>query len=216
MKSMLPGARSGNLTYGHTSDPENLVNGNHPSAFTPDCPAQSATSRPAHTTLVSSIEKDLQDIMDSLALEDTGSTSPVKLPPAMAQSPLSPVVNGGIGRYLLSPPMSPGGLSAGSSYDNMSPPFSPLSSPSANSSAGSCTSQSPSNQDPGPLLPPTVPVRSSSYNHNVQPPAYRPVPVYAGPGVDLTRCNGLVGGQRVSLESPRALRKASSPHRTPP
>lgn len=80
---------------------------------------------PSHSSLVSSIEKDLQDIMDSLVLEEPASPGGKK-PPAHGRSSLSPVVNGG-GRCLLSPPPSPGATSGGSSYENTSPPFSPLS-----------------------------------------------------------------------------------------
>uniref|UniRef100_A0A8C3EUS0 Pleckstrin homology-like domain family B member 1 n=1 Tax=Corvus moneduloides TaxID=1196302 RepID=A0A8C3EUS0_CORMO len=115
----------------------------------------------SHSSLVSSIEKDLQDIMDSLVLEESASPG-IQKPPACSRSPLSPVVNGG-GRCLLSPPPSPGAASGGSSYEN----FSPLSSPA---SSGSYTSPSLSSQEQGPAVPPLVPLRSSSYNHTVQPP----------------------------------------------
>uniref|UniRef100_A0A8C1SLG8 Pleckstrin homology-like domain family B member 1 n=1 Tax=Cyprinus carpio TaxID=7962 RepID=A0A8C1SLG8_CYPCA len=121
------------------------------------------TVRPEHSAIVSSIEKDLQDIMDSLVMDDpqpSSSKKPSGQP--ISQSPLSPMLNGG-GRFLLSPPTSPGAMSVGSSYENTSPPFSPLSSPSA-ASSGSYTSPSPSGcQDQLHTLPP-VPVRSSSYN----------------------------------------------------
>lgn len=114
--------------------------------------------------------------MDSLAMDDAQpSSSEAKKPlrgHALPHSPLSPMVNGG-GRYLLSPPTSPGAMSVGSSYENTSPPFSPLSSPSA-ASSGSFTSPSPSGGPPEPAcsLPP-VPLRSSSYKFASQPP---PVP----------------------------------------
>lgn len=126
---------------------------------------------PSHSSLVSSIEKDLQDIMDSLVLEEPASPGGKK-PPARGRSPLSPMVNGG-GRCLLSPPPSPGATSGGSSYEN----FSPLSSPA---SSGGYTSPSPSSQEQGPAMPPLVPLRSSSYNHAVQPPAQRPHPTPGG------------------------------------
>lgn len=116
----------------------------------------------SHSSLVSSIEKDLQDIMDSLVLEESTSPGIQKLP-ACGRSPLSPAVNGG-GRCLLSPPPSPGAASGGSSYEN----FSPLSSPASSSSY---TSPSLSSQEQGPAVPPPLPLRSSSYNHTVQPPA---------------------------------------------
>ncbi|XP_074783636.1 pleckstrin homology-like domain family B member 1 isoform X13 [Athene noctua] len=159
MKSMIPaGGRSPAALYGLPAKPEALANGGR---------QQSELGCPSHSSLVSSIEKDLQDIMDSLVLEEPA--SPKKLP-ACGRSPLSPVVNGG-GRCLLSPPPSPGAASGGSSYEN----YSPLSSPA---SSGGYTSPSPSSQEQGPAVPPLVPLRSSSYNHAVQPP---PLPS-GGPG----------------------------------
>jgi len=167
-----------------------------------------------HSAIVSSIEKDLQDIMDSLVMDDlqapsSSSSSDTRKPPgvghSIAHSPLSPMLNGG-GRYLLSPPTSPGAMSVGSSYENTSPPFSPLSSPSA-ASTGSFTSPSPSG---GPQqvqssssLPP-VPVRSSSYNYSTQPvPQSRPgLPSYSS----SSSSGGSVVGQKVK-ESPRIQRK---------
>ncbi|XP_031455817.1 pleckstrin homology-like domain family B member 1 isoform X5 [Phasianus colchicus] len=182
MKSMIPaGGRSPAALYGLPAKPEALVNGSR----------QLPAREPSHSSLVSSIEKDLQDIMDSLVLEDP--VSPSKKPPSRGQSPLCPMVNGG-GRCLLSPPLSPGAASGGSSYENASPPFSPLSSPA---SSGGYTSHSPSSQEQGPAVPPVVPLRSSSYNHAVQPPQQRPPPPpYGGP--NDTR----------SAESPRAWRGA--------
>uniref|UniRef100_A0A8C3Q108 Pleckstrin homology-like domain family B member 1 n=1 Tax=Chrysolophus pictus TaxID=9089 RepID=A0A8C3Q108_CHRPC len=119
MKSMIPaGGRSPAALYGLPAKPEALVNGSR----------QLPAREPSHSSLVSSIEKDLQDIMDSLVLEDP--VSPSKKPPSRGQSPLCPMVNGG-GRCLLSPPQSPGAASGGSSYENASPPFSPLSSPAS-------------------------------------------------------------------------------------
>ncbi|XP_063120944.1 pleckstrin homology-like domain family B member 1 isoform X39 [Rattus norvegicus] len=184
MKSMIPaGGRAPGSTYSPGSaESESLVNGNHT--------AQPATRAPpacaSHSSLVSSIEKDLQEIMDSLVLEEPGAAG--KKP--AATSPLSPVANGG--RYLLSPPTSPGAMSVGSSYENTSPAFSPLSSPA---SSGSCASHSPSGQEPGPSVPPLVPARSSSYHLALQPPQSRP------------------SGSR-SSESPRLGRKGG--HERPP
>ncbi|XP_069039151.1 pleckstrin homology-like domain family B member 1 isoform X22 [Lepisosteus oculatus] len=209
MKSMMPGSGQGPAGPCRAStEPERLVNGNHQSGPPEPHASPRERSRPEHSALVSSIEKDLQDIMDSLVMDDpqpssfsehkrsSSSINPIP------QSPLSPMVNGG-GRYLLSPPLSPGAMSVGSSYENASPPFSPLSSPSA-ASSGSYTSPSPvSSQDQGPSLPP-VPVRSSSYNHTVQPPIPQPrssLPNYAG--VDPRSS----GAQRVA-ESPRLQRRA--------
>ncbi|XP_052044469.1 pleckstrin homology-like domain family B member 1 isoform X2 [Apodemus sylvaticus] len=185
MKSMIPaGARAPGSTYNPGSaESESLVNGNHHTAQ----PATRAPSACAsHSSLVSSIEKDLQEIMDSLVLEEPGAAG--KKP--ATTSPLSPMANGG--RYLLSPPTSPGAMSVGSSYENTSPAFSPLSSPA---SSGSCASHSPSGQEPGPSVPPLVPARSSSYHLALQPPQSRP------------------SGSR-SSESPRLGRKGG--HERPP
>ncbi|XP_059723386.1 pleckstrin homology-like domain family B member 1 isoform X11 [Haemorhous mexicanus] len=154
IKSMIPaGGRNPSALYGLPAKSEALVNGGH---------QLSERGCHSHSSLVSSIEKDLQDIMDSLVLEESASPG-IQKPPACSQSPLSPVVNGG-GRCLLSPPPSPGAASGGSSYEN----FSPLSSPASSSSF---TSPSLSSQEQGPAVPPPLPLRSSSYNHTVQPPA---------------------------------------------
>ncbi|XP_068922754.1 pleckstrin homology-like domain family B member 1 isoform X10 [Petaurus breviceps papuanus] len=174
MKSMIPsGGRGLGAPYTPAlAESESLVNGNHP----PQPPSRGHAACSSHSSLVSSIEKDLQDIMNSLVLEEPG-TPGKKVP---ASSPLS---NGG--RYTLSPPISPGAMSVGSSYENTSPPFSPLSSPA---SSGSCASHSPGGQEPSPAIPPLVPARSSSYHLALQPPQIRP------------------GGARPS-ESPRLGRK---------
>ncbi|XP_056365843.1 pleckstrin homology-like domain family B member 1 isoform X3 [Oenanthe melanoleuca] len=153
IKSMIPaGSRSPSALYGLPGKSEALVNGGR---------QLSERGCHSHSSLVSSIEKDLQDIMDSLVLEESASPG-IQKPPACGRSPLSPVVNGG-GRCLLSPPPSPGAASGGSSYEN----FSPLSSPASSSSY---TSPSLSSQEQGPAVPPPLPLRSSSYNHTVQPP----------------------------------------------
>uniref|UniRef100_A0A670K9R0 Pleckstrin homology-like domain family B member 1 n=1 Tax=Podarcis muralis TaxID=64176 RepID=A0A670K9R0_PODMU len=172
MKSMIPSV--GRSPAPHSPGAQSLLNGNQDTA---------KASRHSHSALVSSIERDLQDIMDSLVLEDEGST-PRQLPSSRgnAPSPDSSVVNGRGGRYLLSPPQSPGAMSVGSSYENTSPPFSPLSSPASSSS---CTSHSPGTQDQGPALPPVVPVRSSSLNPT------------RGPGSPRT-------ARRATQESPRS------------
>ncbi|XP_069750842.1 pleckstrin homology-like domain family B member 1 isoform X16 [Narcine bancroftii] len=212
MKSMMSGNQNSAVAYGHSSDPASLVNGNHQTPPNEASSNQPSRSQASPSSLVSSIEKDLQDIMDSLVMDDT--TTPAKKQTVNLQSPLSPMVNGS-GRYLLSPPMSPGAMSVGSSYDNMSPPFSPLSSPSPGSSS-SCMSHSPGSQEQGPTSPPTVPIRSSSYNHTVQPPSPRPVPIYSGVTVDLTKCNGFSPGMQRVPESPHAQRKVPNVHETPP
>ncbi|XP_064840728.1 pleckstrin homology-like domain family B member 1 isoform X4 [Oncorhynchus masou masou] len=199
MKSMMPeGSRGSGGNYRIHSDTEGLVNGNHQSGASQSrhpAPGE-RDSRSEHSAIVSSIEKDLQDIMDSLVMDDP---QPPSSDHPIPHSPLSPMVNGG-GRYLLSPPTSPGAMSVGSSYENTSPPFSPLSSPSAASSAGSYTSPSPSGcldpQDPS--LPP-VPVRSSSYNYTTTPPIPQP-------RTTLTNYSPGGGVQRVP-ESPKHQRK---------
>ncbi|KAM5226822.1 pleckstrin homology-like domain family B member 1 isoform 36-T43 [Hipposideros larvatus] len=162
MKSMIPaGGRAPGPSYSPGPESESLVNGNH----TPQPVTRGPSACASHSSLVSSIEKDLQEIMDSLVLEEPGAAG--KKP--AATSPLSPVANGG--RYLLSSPTSPGAMSVGSSYENTSPAFSPLSSPA---SSGSCASHSPSGQEPAPSMPPLVPARSSSYHLALQPPQFRP------------------------------------------
>ncbi|KAJ1189937.1 hypothetical protein NDU88_006679 [Pleurodeles waltl] len=189
MRSMIPaGGRSPAAPYGHSAGTQSLVNGNHQSSIH-DVSRVSPSERPqaVHSSLVSSIEKDLQDIMDSLVIEEPVSSSGKKATASVAQAPLVPMVNGG-GRYLLSPPVSPGAMSVGSSYDNASPPFSPLSSPSA-ASSGSGGSHSSGGHERGPPMPPMVPVRSSSYSHVLQPKVLPPS-----------------GGQRVP-ESPRTQRR---------
>ncbi|XP_077467097.1 pleckstrin homology-like domain family B member 1 isoform X11 [Stigmatopora argus] len=203
MKSMMPPANSVSTgDYRGCGDTESLVNGNHQAN-----PAQSSQIgervQSEHSAIVSSIEKDLQDIMDSLVMDDPEPcSSEDKKPPggqSVTNSPLAPMVNGG-GRYLLSPPTSPGAMSMGSSYDNTSPPFSPLSSPSA-ASSGSITSPSPGGapQDSICSLPP-VPARSSSYNFTSHSQ------LLSHPRTTLPNFNGGGMGQKVQ-ESPRLQRK---------
>lgn len=180
------------------SDAESLLNGNHQAG-----PAPADRGPSQHSAIVSSIEKDLQDIMDSLAMDDCqASSAEAKKPLSAAAGPhsaLSPMVNGG-GRYLLSPPTSPGAMSVGSSYENASPPFSPLSSPSA-ASSGSFSSPSPSGGAPEPscCLPP-VPVRSCSYSFASQPLA-QPRSAAAPPAGGAGLAHGV-------QESPGPQRKA--------
>uniref|UniRef100_A0A8B9HJX0 Pleckstrin homology-like domain family B member 1 n=1 Tax=Astyanax mexicanus TaxID=7994 RepID=A0A8B9HJX0_ASTMX len=184
MKSMMPGGNPGPTSAykGHSGkDSFNsglLLNGNHQ-------PVPHERVRPGHGTLVRSIEKDLQDIMDSLSMADSqassSETSKLSHHP-IPQSPLSPMFNGG-GRYLLSPPISPGAMSVGSSYENATPPFSPLSSPSVASS--------PSN----PPVPP-----HSAIHHKAQAPV--PQPRVSVP----RKSNGSVGQK--GQESPKLHRKA--------
>ncbi|XP_078785710.1 pleckstrin homology-like domain family B member 1 isoform X21 [Oryzias latipes] len=209
MKSMMPqGGAVSTGAFGLRADAESLVNGNHQAgpAQSPPAPGIKISE---HSAIVSSIERDLQEIMDSLVLDEPPPSAAEGKGPSEAHpishSLLSPVVNGG-GSYMLSPPTSPGAMSVGSSYENASPPFSPLSSPSA-ASSGSLTSPSPGG---GPLdqssLPP-VPIRSSSYNFTAQPP---PVP---HPRTILPNFSGAGVSQKVQ-ESPRLQRK--TPIETPP
>eukprot|EP00066_Takifugu_rubripes_P027117 XP_011616383.1 PREDICTED: pleckstrin homology-like domain family B member 1 isoform X1 [Takifugu rubripes] len=196
MKSMVPqGGSVSTGDYRLCPDAESLVNGNHQAGPAQAGPAPGDRVQSEHSAIVSSIEKDLQDIMDSLAMDDAQPSSSEGKPlsgHAIPHSPLSPMVNGG-GRYLLSPPTSPGAMSVGSSYENTSPPFSPLSSPSA-ASSGSFTSPSPSGGplDPSCSLPP-VPLRSSSYKFTSPPPVPQP------------RTTLGIGG--AGQESPRLQRK---------
>ncbi|XP_034024091.1 pleckstrin homology-like domain family B member 1 isoform X2 [Thalassophryne amazonica] len=202
MKSMMPHG-GGGPTGEYRLYTESVVNGNHQNSPAPSLPGPGERVQSEHSAIVSSIEKDLQDIMDSLVMDELQSaSSEAKKPPEnqpTLNSPLSPLVNGG-GRYLLSPPTSPGAMSVGSSYENASPPFSPLSSPSA-ASSGSFTSPSPSGgpQDLKSSLPP-VPVRSSSYNFSTQPP---PVPQ---PRTILPNFSSGGLGQNIQ-ESPKLQRK---------
>nr|XP_020649683.1 pleckstrin homology-like domain family B member 1 [Pogona vitticeps] len=191
MKSMIPaGGRSPSAQYGLAAEPPSLLNGNR---------EEPQPSRQNHRILVSSIERDLQDIMDSLVLEEDG--RPPKPPPGTAQSPDLSVVNGGrkgSNRHLLSPPQSPGAMSVGSSYENTSPPFSPLSSPASSSSG---TSPSPGSHEQGPPLPPVVPVRSSSFNHTMlASPGTPGLDLLSGPG-----SSGPARGPGSPRTAPRAM-----------
>ncbi|KAK1787811.1 hypothetical protein P4O66_016292 [Electrophorus voltai] len=184
MKSMLPaGGRGPASTYKGHSETHRLLNGT-------DQPVPPERAHPGHGTLVRSIEKDLQDIMDSLSMSDSQASSSEcsklsHLP--IPQSPLYPMLNGA-GPHLVSPPVSPGTTSAASSYENATPPFSPLSSPSGVSGLGPRAD----------LGNPPEPYPSTSYHHV----AHAPVPQ---PRQLLSR-NGS-GGPKVQ-ESPRLSRKA--------
>uniref|UniRef100_A0A4W4FYM2 FHA domain-containing protein n=1 Tax=Electrophorus electricus TaxID=8005 RepID=A0A4W4FYM2_ELEEL len=98
MKSMLPAGGRGLPVPSPI-----LLNGT-------DQPVPPERAHPGHGTLVRSIEKDLQDIMDSLSMSDSqasssecGKLSHLPIP----QSPLYPMLNGA-GPHLVSPPVSPG------------------------------------------------------------------------------------------------------------
>ncbi|KAM9497270.1 pleckstrin homology-like domain family B member 1 isoform 7-T8 [Salvelinus alpinus] len=189
MKSMLPGGSQGPSAYkSHHTDSHTMLNGNHQPA--PRERTRSG-SGPHPGPLTSTIERDLQDIMDSLVMDDPQSSGKLAHHP-IPQSPLSPMLNGGV-RYLLYPPTSPGAMSMGSSYENASPPgpFSPLSSPLSAAS---------SDAFPGPGTPP-VPARSSSYTLTTQTPVTQP---WTSPPGGYS---GSADVQRVP-ESPRPLRRA--------
>ncbi|XP_058239424.1 pleckstrin homology-like domain family B member 1 isoform X5 [Hemibagrus wyckioides] len=184
MKSMMPEGNAGlSSTYRGHSEPHGLLNGNHQ-------PVPHERFRPSHGPLAHSIEKDLQDIMDSLTLNDSqacsteaGKHSEHPIP----HSPLSPMFNGS-SRYLLSSPASPGSMSMGSSYENTTPPFSPVSSPSIASSPGPCVDLANSSS------------HSTFHHHTVQPPVPQPRQSAARIGTSN-------GGRKVQ-ESPRLPRKS--------
>ncbi|XP_054853673.1 pleckstrin homology-like domain family B member 1 isoform X4 [Eublepharis macularius] len=187
MKSMIPSSgRSPVAQRGLRPEARSLQSGGQERA---------EPSRHSPSALVSSIEQDLQGIMDSLVL-DGGSITEKQLP-CRALPPNSSAVNGRGGSSMLPPPRSPSAMSGGSSYENASPPFSPLSSPASNSS---CTSHSPLGPDQGSPIPPAVPVRSSSYNHAM-------LTSHSGPGLDLPSNTSSPGPAR-GPGSPRIARRA--------
>uniref|UniRef100_A0A2I3MXS7 Pleckstrin homology like domain family B member 1 n=1 Tax=Papio anubis TaxID=9555 RepID=A0A2I3MXS7_PAPAN len=91
MKSMIPaGGRAPGPPYSPVpAESESLVNGNH----TPQPATRGPSACASHSSLVSSIEKDLQEIMDSLVLEEPGAAG--KKP--ATTSPLSPMANASSG-----------------------------------------------------------------------------------------------------------------------
>ncbi|XP_073808366.1 pleckstrin homology-like domain family B member 1 isoform X46 [Danio rerio] len=149
MKSLMPGGSPGfTNTYKNHSETHGQLNGNH-------LPLHER-SRPGAGTLVRSIEKDFQDIMNSLSMDD-GQAEHCKK--ARHPIPQSAMLNGS-SRSLVSTPTSPGALSVSSSYENTSPPYSPLSTPSMVSSPGACLD--------------SANTRSNSYTHTVQAPVPQP------------------------------------------
>ncbi|KAM4702626.1 pleckstrin homology-like domain family B member 1 [Rhinophrynus dorsalis] len=181
MKTMIPASGRSPASGSYSTDSSSsLMNGSREGGY--------QRSVPSHTSLVSSIEKNLQDIMDSLVLE-----APTPLTRKHSQpSPhhLSTMANGGSRRCLLSPPTSP--LSSSSGYDNNFP--SPLSSPGS----GSLTSPSPGQDAGTPTAPPVVPLRTSSFSHSLP----RPVPTYGGSNLDLRSARGTGSGSMLSPPSP--------------
>uniref|UniRef100_A0A8C5PD64 Pleckstrin homology-like domain family B member 1 n=1 Tax=Leptobrachium leishanense TaxID=445787 RepID=A0A8C5PD64_9ANUR len=182
MKTMIPS--SGRSTPGGlypTESSTSLLNGSRDGGF--------PHIVQSHTSLVSSIEKNLQDIMDSLVLDGPAPLGRKLSQPSVNQ--LSPMTNGGSRRCLLSPPTSP--LSSSSGYDNAF--LSPLSSPGS-----SLTSPSPGQDANTPTAPPVVPLRTSSFSHSLP----RPVPTYGGSNLDLRTSRGTGGGSALSPPSPGA------------
>uniref|UniRef100_A0A8C1C2W1 Pleckstrin homology-like domain family B member 1 n=1 Tax=Cyprinus carpio carpio TaxID=630221 RepID=A0A8C1C2W1_CYPCA len=147
MKSLMPGGSPGfTSTYKNPS-----VNGNH-------LPLHEEP-RPGHGTLVRCIEKDIQDIMNSLSMDEGQTSSSEQCKKKRHPIPQSAMLNGS-GHSLVSPPTNPGTLSVSSSYENTSPPFSPLSTPSVVNSPGACLD--------------SANTHSTSYIHTVQPPVPQP------------------------------------------
>ncbi|KAK7173122.1 hypothetical protein R3I93_003060 [Phoxinus phoxinus] len=150
MKSLMPGGSPGfTSTYKNHSETHGQLNGNH-------LPVNDR-SRPGHGTLVRSIEKDLQDIMNSLSMDEGQTSSSEHCKKARHPISQSAILNGG-GHSLISPSTSPGALSVSSSYENTSLPFSSIS--SVVSSPGACLDSSNT--------------RSTRYTHTVQPPVPQP------------------------------------------
>ncbi|KAI2664690.1 Pleckstrin homology-like domain family B member 1 [Labeo rohita] len=152
MKSLMPGGSPGfTSTYKNHTENHGQLNGNH-------LPLHEQP-RPGHGTLVRNIEKDLQDIMSSLTMDEGQTSSSEQCKKARHPIPQSAMLNGS-GHSLVSPPTSPGTLSVSSSYENASPPFSPLSTPSVVSSPGASVD--------------STNTRSSSYTHIAQAPVPQP------------------------------------------
>uniref|UniRef100_A0A673L3L7 Pleckstrin homology-like domain family B member 1 n=1 Tax=Sinocyclocheilus rhinocerous TaxID=307959 RepID=A0A673L3L7_9TELE len=150
MKSLMPGGSPG-FTSTYKNHSGIYLNGNH-------LPLHERP-HPGHGTLVRSIEKDLQDIMNSLNMDEGQTSSSEQCKKARHPIPQSAMLNGS-GHSLVSPPTSPGILSVSSSYENTSPAFSPLSTPSVVSSPGACLG--------------STNTRSTSYTHTVQAPVPQP------------------------------------------
>ncbi|CAN2387921.1 Pleckstrin homology-like domain family B member [Pristimantis euphronides] len=182
MKTMIPSAgRSSSASLHSAENSTALLNGCHDGGY--------QSNIPSHTSLVSSIEKNLQDIMDSLVLERP--TTPVRKLSQSSTHSLSYLSNGG-SRRMLSPPTSP--LSSNSGYENAF--TSPLSSPGS----GSLTSPSSGQDGLTSSIPPVVPHRTSSFSHSLP----RPTPIYGGSSLDLRSSRGMGGSLLISPPSPGA------------
>ncbi|KAM8927318.1 pleckstrin homology-like domain family B member 1 isoform 2-T2 [Pelodytes ibericus] len=182
MKTMIPSSgRSPSAGLYPAESAPSLLNGSRDGVY--------PHSVQSHTSLVSSIEKNLQDIMDSLVLEGPAPLGRKLSQPSPNQ--LSSLANGGSRRCLLSPPTSP--LSSSSGYENAF--LSPLSSPGS-----SLTSPSPGQDANTSTVPPVVPLRTSSFSHSLP----RPVPTYGGSNLDLRSSRSTGGGSLISPPSPGA------------
>ncbi|XP_056601609.1 pleckstrin homology-like domain family B member 1 isoform X11 [Triplophysa dalaica] len=130
MKSLMPGG-SHRLTsaYRNHSETHGKLNGN-------PLPVHEKT-RAGHGTLVHSIEKDFQNIMSSLSMDETQTSSYEHRKHTHHPIPQSAMLNGG-GHTLVSSPTSPSAMSVNSCFENTSLPFSPVSTTSVVSSPGTC------------------------------------------------------------------------------
>ncbi|XP_051526286.1 pleckstrin homology-like domain family B member 1 isoform X4 [Myxocyprinus asiaticus] len=152
MKSLMPCVNPGlTSAYKNHSETHSQINGNQ-------VPVQERT-RPGHGTLVRSIERDLQHIMNSLSMDEAQTSSSEHRKQTHHPIPQSDMLNGG-GHSLVSPPASPGAMSVSSNYKNGSPAFSPLSTPSVVSSPGACLDSANN--------------RSTTYTHTIQAPVPQP------------------------------------------
>ncbi|KTF80495.1 hypothetical protein cypCar_00009310 [Cyprinus carpio] len=195
MKSLMPGGSPGfTSTYKNHSETHGQLNGNH-------LPLQERP-RPGHGTPVRSVEKDLQDIMNSLTMAEGQTSSSEQCKKARHPIPKSAMLNGS-GHSLVSHPTSPGTLSVSSSYENTSPPFPHLSTPSVVSSTGSCLN--------------STNTHSTSYTHIVQAPVPQPR-TFAS---KVSSSNGGLKDQESSRlqkaltetpSSPATNRRGESPH----
>uniref|UniRef100_A0A8C2A2V8 Pleckstrin homology-like domain family B member 1 n=1 Tax=Cyprinus carpio TaxID=7962 RepID=A0A8C2A2V8_CYPCA len=195
MKSLMPGGSPGfTSTYKNHSETHGQLNGNH-------LPLQERP-RPGHGTPVRSVEKDLQGIMNSLTMAEGQTSSSEQCKKARHPIPKSAMLNGS-GHSLVSHPTSPGTLSVSSSYENTSPPFPHLSTPSVVSSTGSCLN--------------STNTHSTSYTHIVQAPVPQPR-TFAS---KVSSSNGGLKDQESSRlqkaltetpSSPATNRRGESPH----
>lgn len=145
------------------------------------------TSIPSHTSLVSSIEKNLQDIMDSLVLEAPPLTRKVS---QTSIHNISSMSNGRSQRCLVSPPTSP---FSNSGYENA------FCSPLSSSGSGSLTSPSAGQDILNSMVPPVAPLRTSSFSHTLP----HQTPTYGGSSLDLRSLRG-GGNSLLSPPSPGA------------